>query len=243
VLAVSGGKAALKQSAKFGREIDLLTSDLVMPGMSGRDLARRLASKRPRLKVLCMSGYADERIVQEASAEPRTSFLAKPFSPGELEQAVRRALAASTSSPVVRVVDEDAPSRSLIRDFLSEHGYGVLLADTGTQALEICRATQVDLVITDLAPSDDERAAAIKRLRERFPDLPVIEISAIANARPTRQGDTLWDAAACPTSRDLEKIAHSVRKLLRAKGAVTPRSTRAGSHTRSPGIRRREMPW
>jgi two-component system, cell cycle sensor histidine kinase and response regulator CckA len=94
VLAVPGGKAALKQSAKFGREIDLLISDLVMPGMSGRDLARRLARKRPQLKVLYMSGYADECIVQEASAEPRATLLPKPFSPGELEQAVRRALAA-----------------------------------------------------------------------------------------------------------------------------------------------------
>src|SRR4029077_13877510 len=82
VLAVSGGKAALKQSAEFGKKIDLLISDLVMPGMSGRDLARRLAKIRPRLKVLYMSGYADERIVQQASAEPRASFLAKPFSPG-----------------------------------------------------------------------------------------------------------------------------------------------------------------
>ena len=98
VLAVSGGKAALKQSAEFGKKIDLLISDLVMPGMSGRDLARRLAKIRPRLKVLYMSGYADERIVQQASAEPRASFLAKPFSPGELEQAVRRALAVSTSN-------------------------------------------------------------------------------------------------------------------------------------------------
>jgi PAS domain S-box-containing protein len=101
VLAVSGGNAALKQSAKFKGEIDLLISDLVMPGMSGRDVARRLARKCPRLKVLYISGYADERIVQEASAEPRASLLAKPFSPGELEQAVRRALASPPSGPVV----------------------------------------------------------------------------------------------------------------------------------------------
>jgi PAS domain S-box-containing protein len=100
VLAVSSGKAALEQSAKFGREIDLLISDLVMPGMSGRDLAHRLAEKQPRLKVLYMSGYADERIAREASEEPRASFLAKPFSPTELEQAVRRALVTSTSIPV-----------------------------------------------------------------------------------------------------------------------------------------------
>jgi PAS domain S-box-containing protein len=227
VVAVSGGKAALEQSAKFGKEIDLMISDLVMPGMSGRDLARRLATERPCLKVLYMSGYADEQIVQEASAESGASFLAKPFSPSEFEQAVRRALAAPALRPVILVVYEDAPSRSLIRDFLSVRGYGVLLADTGKQALEICGATQVDLVITDVAPSDDERAARIKRLRESFPDIPVIELSTIEAADLARQEDTLRDAATSPTPRDLEEIAQSVRKLLRAKGAVTPRSTRA----------------
>jgi PAS domain S-box-containing protein len=98
VIAVSSGKAALKESAKFVRKIDLLISDLVMPGLSGRDLARRLAKERPRLKVLYMSGYADEHMVQAASTEPNASFLPKPFSPGELEQAVRRALATSTSA-------------------------------------------------------------------------------------------------------------------------------------------------
>jgi PAS domain S-box-containing protein len=99
VLAVSGGQAALEEAAKFKKKIDLIISDLVMPGMSGRDLAHRLAAQRPYLRVLYMSGYADERIVQEASAERRASFLAKPFTPGELEQAVRRALAAPALNP------------------------------------------------------------------------------------------------------------------------------------------------
>jgi PAS domain S-box-containing protein len=99
VLASSSGEAALEESKKFGKKIDLMISDLVMPGMSGRDLARRLARRQPYLRVLYISGYADEAIVQEASMERRASFLAKPFSPGELEQAVRRTLGAPATQP------------------------------------------------------------------------------------------------------------------------------------------------
>jgi two-component system cell cycle sensor histidine kinase/response regulator CckA len=99
VLAVSSGQAALEESEKFGKKIDLMISDLVMPGMSGRDLARLLVRTQPYLRVLYISGYADEAIVREASTERRASFLAKPFSPDELEQAVRRALGAPAAQP------------------------------------------------------------------------------------------------------------------------------------------------
>jgi CheY-like chemotaxis protein len=73
--------------------IDLLLTDMVMPGMRGSELAERLKATNPRLRVLCMSGYADEMIAAATAGEPTRSFLPKPFTPHDLAKTVRQALA------------------------------------------------------------------------------------------------------------------------------------------------------
>ncbi len=72
--------------------IDLLLTDMVMPGMRGSELAERLAATNPKLRVLRMSGYADE-MVAAAASEPAPLFLPKPFTPHDLAKKVRQALA------------------------------------------------------------------------------------------------------------------------------------------------------
>jgi signal transduction histidine kinase len=71
--------------------IDLLLTDMVMPGMGGSELAERLAATNPKLRVLRMSGYADE-MVAAAASEPARLFLPKPFTPHDLAKTVRQAL-------------------------------------------------------------------------------------------------------------------------------------------------------
>jgi two-component system cell cycle sensor histidine kinase/response regulator CckA len=73
--------------------IDLLVTDLMMPQMSGRELADRLAPLRPDMKVLYMSGYADAAVVHQAGLEPTMAFLAKPFATAALTAKVRELLA------------------------------------------------------------------------------------------------------------------------------------------------------
>jgi CheY-like chemotaxis protein len=72
--------------------VDLLLTDLVMPGMSGRELARRLAAVRPSLKVLYMSGYPSDDIAHHGILEEGIAFLAKPFTPAVLLGKVREVL-------------------------------------------------------------------------------------------------------------------------------------------------------
>jgi PAS domain S-box-containing protein len=72
--------------------VDMLVTDIVMPGASGRQLARRLLQERPGLKVLYVSGYLDGSAGAEAVLEPGANFLQKPFTPDALLRRVREAL-------------------------------------------------------------------------------------------------------------------------------------------------------
>jgi PAS domain S-box-containing protein len=73
-------------------EIHLLFTDMVMPGMSGRDLAQRITRRHPRMRVLFMSGYTDNVITQGGVLEAGVAFLQKPFTPRLVAQKVREVL-------------------------------------------------------------------------------------------------------------------------------------------------------
>ena len=79
VIAASSGPEALRLHAAAPRAIDLLVTDVVMPRMSGLELARELRAVRPDLRVLYTSGYTDGALVDPALAQPRSAFLPKPY--------------------------------------------------------------------------------------------------------------------------------------------------------------------
>lgn len=92
VLDAGDPSEAIKISASFGGRIDLLLSDVVMPHMSGRDLAARLSEARPEMCVLYMSGYTDNAIVHHGILDPDVEFLQKPITPDTLTRRVRELL-------------------------------------------------------------------------------------------------------------------------------------------------------
>jgi PAS domain S-box-containing protein len=83
---------AERLAGSHGSEIHLLLTDVVMPGMSGRELAKRLTAQRRNLRVLYMSGYTYNVIAEGGTLEEGLSFLQKPFTPQVLAQKVRETL-------------------------------------------------------------------------------------------------------------------------------------------------------
>jgi CheY-like chemotaxis protein len=88
----SDPRSAQKLIAEYDQPIHLLLTDVVMPQMSGRELARQVTELRAGMKVMFMSGYAHESILQEGLLQPGSIFLRKPFTPDALAVKVREAL-------------------------------------------------------------------------------------------------------------------------------------------------------
>jgi two-component system, cell cycle sensor histidine kinase and response regulator CckA len=92
VSAAASGEEALQAARTRAREIDLLVTDVVLPGASGREIARQLQTLQPGLRILYVSGYAEDAIVRRGVLEPGLEFLEKPFTPAELARRVRQVL-------------------------------------------------------------------------------------------------------------------------------------------------------
>jgi CheY-like chemotaxis protein len=92
VLTASDGTHGLRMATEHGSRVDLLITDLVMPGIGGRELARRVASLRPGMRVLYTSGYTAQAMNQQAILGVGDAFLGKPFTPDALLQRVSEVL-------------------------------------------------------------------------------------------------------------------------------------------------------
>jgi YesN/AraC family two-component response regulator len=92
VLEAPSAEAALDIAARYSGAIHLLLTDVIMPGLSGRELATRLADVRPEARVIFMSGYTDDAVTRHGVLEPGLAYLQKPFTPDALGQKVREVL-------------------------------------------------------------------------------------------------------------------------------------------------------
>jgi nitrogen-specific signal transduction histidine kinase len=89
VLEAASAEQAIEVAKVFPGAIDLLLTDVIMPGMSGRQLAENLLSKSPKTKIVYMTGYTDDMVVQHKVLEPGVKLLQKPFGRVELALKVR----------------------------------------------------------------------------------------------------------------------------------------------------------
>jgi DNA-binding NtrC family response regulator len=92
VLTAGGADEATQLCAERSGEVDLLLTDVIMPGVNGRVLAEHLAAISPAMRILFMSGYSDEAVYRHGEISPNAAFIEKPFTDRTLARKVREVL-------------------------------------------------------------------------------------------------------------------------------------------------------
>ena len=131
----------LRLLERHNEPVDLLFTDVVMPGMTGRELADVAREHQPDLRVLYTSGYTRNAIVHGGRLDAGVEMIAKPFTYAALSQKVRDVLDAGRTGRVL-VVEEEPTVRSLAMELLSSGGYSVEEAASAAEALAKIRAAQ-----------------------------------------------------------------------------------------------------
>jgi signal transduction histidine kinase/DNA-binding response OmpR family regulator len=214
--AESAGEALLM----FEREperIDLALTDVVMPNISGRELANRLEKLQPGIKVLFMSGYTDNVIVHHGVLEAGAQFIQKPFSPERLAARVREVLGPPKPLGRILLADDEAGVRGFLRAALEEGGYEVIEAADGKQALREARAGGVDLVITDIVMPEQDGIETIQTLRKELPGIGIIAISGRFEAPYLKMAEMLGADAVLAKPVGTELLLARVAEVLKSR--------------------------
>ncbi len=179
VLEAADGEDALLRVESHEGPIHLLLTDVVMPGMSGRELADRLKPLYPEMETIYMSGYSERAGLDRQMLESAGAYLAKPFSPEALAVKVRELLGSPRGARTILVADDEPGMRRFLRKVLEGAGYQVLEAKDGKEAVRQIEASTVDLLITDLAMPEQEGVETIMGVRRTNPLLKIIAMSGV----------------------------------------------------------------
>jgi hypothetical protein len=197
--------------------IHLVLTDVVMPNLSGRELASRLEQMRPGIKVLFMSGYTGDAIVQHGVLDKAVQFIGKPFSPEELAGKVRAVLGPPAQAARILVADDEAAVRGFLRKVLEGGGYEVSEAADGKQALRQARAGRVDLVITDLVMPAQEGIETIQALRRDLPGVAIVAISGAFGGQFLKTAQLLGAARVLSKPVSAELLLAKVAEVLKTR--------------------------
>jgi len=117
VIEAADGAVAMQIAVAHEGVIHLLLTDVIMPGMNGRELAQRISEIRPNVKVLYMSGYTENVVGQDGTLEAGVRLLQKPFNLRDLKTKVREVLDTTSTPPEAAMAMQSAvPRRSMARD-------------------------------------------------------------------------------------------------------------------------------
>lgn len=219
VLSAGGGEEALTLAKDWKGPIHLLLTDMVMPGMSGRELASRLTSLYQDLKVLYISGYTHETIADHGIAAGTAAFLEKPLSSGVLTRKVREVLdqpGARSIKPGAKalVVDDEESQLQLVKTFLGSKGFSVFTATNMDDALEIVAREHPRIAVLDILLQGPSGLDLLERMKRESPEVGVIMTSSVEDEAVTAYA--LKVGASCYLRKPfrLEELEKAVRDLL-----------------------------
>jgi PAS domain S-box-containing protein len=166
------------------RQVDVLLTDVVMPGLSGPELATQLVRLLPGMRVVLMSGYPADALIDRKSELASAKLISKPFTPATLLEAVGSVMAPRRDTGSidngrgrVLLVEDEVALRDLTTRQLQKDGYTVIPAGTLTEALAAFDETPMDVVLSDINLPDGKGIELLKRIRHLDMDVPVILIT------------------------------------------------------------------
>lgn len=185
LLVFSDPQSCLPALRKYGKPVDLLLTDRVIPGMSGSRLAEKVEALYPGIAILYMSGYADEsgskgEVATKAEIAKGACNLSKPFTPHSLAAWIREALGRSPKAPRrqgILVIDDDERDRAHLLEVLGSYGYKVFDAANGKIGIRLLQEESIDLVICDLAMPEQEGVETIQLVRRQWPAIKIVAVS------------------------------------------------------------------
>ncbi|HVY95127.1 MAG TPA: response regulator, partial [Bryobacteraceae bacterium] len=190
VLSARGGSDALAQARGHAGPIDVVLTDMVMPGMNGKAIASELRRTRPDIRVVFMSGYAEDNNGTAPNGID-ARFLHKPFSPEELISRIGETLEKTAVSRKVLVVEDEEAVRALFAEALGR-SHQLVLARNGKEAMQLIQeGLAPDLVITDMVMPDMEGPDVIRELRRRIPGARIIAMSGAFGGRFLKTAELL----------------------------------------------------
>jgi CheY-like chemotaxis protein len=158
---------------------DLVISDINMPEMSGIELLQQIKREHHHLPVMLITGISTETVKAQAYSSGADGFLAKPFRIGSIESEIAKLLQNINRRRVV-VIDDNEDFLLSLKARLEERDNVVTAFTNVSDSVKYLDEHAVDLVITDLKMPDGDGITLVEMLHERYPDLPVIMVSAYA---------------------------------------------------------------
>ena len=194
VTGAPGGIEALEKldSIKF----DLMITDIKMPGIDGITLLKKVRRHYPKLPVLFITGVASDDIIGRASPD---GFLAKPFRISHIEELIENTLTNKTENFTktirkVMVVDDDNTFREMLSEALRYNEYSPFSVAGSELALEELKNGEIDAVITDIKMPGMDGISLMKKIKESYPDMPVILITAFYDQKYSQKKNEIEKA-------------------------------------------------
>ncbi len=213
VIEASNGRKALDVAESSSHPPALVLTDLVMPEMSGLELAEQLRKKWPELPIIYTSGYTDHALLARSALRQDTPFLQKPYTLASLLEQVASELKRGNRDTVL-IVDDDANIRQLLRATFEDAGYRVLEAQDGRGALDKVARHSVKLVVTDLVMPEKDGVETIRALRQTHPDVKILAISGAVGGSYLKIAGHLGADAVVPKPFRREQVLEAVEQLL-----------------------------